>query len=312
MTTAATRFDSFNIHTTSYKSVGSHAIEVNLLVPKALKSGKAPLHVKFHGGGLVVGTAMYPDWVAAWVIPFCLRNNAVTILPNYRLLPESNGKDIMEDLSDFWKWFDNDLTAFAKSHLPEVELDFDHVLVSGESAGGLLALQSAIHNRQNKFKAILGQYPMTSYLRRDGLGNIAMGQPVPGPEKIEQHLATMKPGVVVSSASPSDIPITRMMLGTALAGQGRWKEFFGDAPDLLPMTAVDEVNSLPPILILHGEQDSAVNVDDSRAFAEKAKGKGEVNLVVRPGDHGFDVELNEDDEPWLKDALQWVEGKWLS
>lgn len=52
-TTPAIRLDSFYVHRTSYKKIGDHEIEVALLVPKELKSGKHPVMVKFHGGGLV-------------------------------------------------------------------------------------------------------------------------------------------------------------------------------------------------------------------------------------------------------------------
>ena len=52
-TTAATRFDSFNVYRTFYKKIGSHEIEANVLVPKELKAGKHPVMIKWHGGGLV-------------------------------------------------------------------------------------------------------------------------------------------------------------------------------------------------------------------------------------------------------------------
>jgi cephalosporin-C deacetylase-like acetyl esterase len=52
-TTAATRFDKFNIYTTSYKKIGDHEIEVNVLVPKDITPGKCPVMIKWHGGGLV-------------------------------------------------------------------------------------------------------------------------------------------------------------------------------------------------------------------------------------------------------------------
>jgi cephalosporin-C deacetylase-like acetyl esterase len=53
-TTAANRFDSFNVYRTFYKKVGSHEIEANILVPKGLKPGKHPVMIKWHGGGLVI------------------------------------------------------------------------------------------------------------------------------------------------------------------------------------------------------------------------------------------------------------------
>jgi hypothetical protein len=52
-TTPATRFDSFHVHKTSYKRIGQHDIEVNILVPKGTTPGNCPVMVKWHGGGLV-------------------------------------------------------------------------------------------------------------------------------------------------------------------------------------------------------------------------------------------------------------------
>lgn len=52
-TTEANRFDTFNLYTTSYKRIGDHEIEVNVLVPKGIKPGKRPVMIKWHGGGLV-------------------------------------------------------------------------------------------------------------------------------------------------------------------------------------------------------------------------------------------------------------------
>jgi cephalosporin-C deacetylase-like acetyl esterase len=52
-TTAATRFDSFNIYQTSYKKISNHEIKVTILVPKAITPGKCPVLVRWHGGGLV-------------------------------------------------------------------------------------------------------------------------------------------------------------------------------------------------------------------------------------------------------------------
>lgn len=42
----------FNLIQTSYKQVGNHAIRADLLVPQTA-SGKRPVIVRFHGGGLV-------------------------------------------------------------------------------------------------------------------------------------------------------------------------------------------------------------------------------------------------------------------
>jgi acetyl esterase/lipase len=313
---AATRFESFDIYTTSYKTIGDHGIAANVLIPKNLKSGQSPLFVKWHGGGLVFGEATYAEWFAAWLVPFILRNNAIVVLPNYRLIPEHNGKDIMEDLADFWQWFDTKLEDFVKTNRPDAKLDFNRLLVGGDSAGGLMALQSAIfEKKEGKFRALLAQYPMTEYLRGSQDAPPVPGMEVPGPDYIDKHIASIKPGTVLSSSLQYD----RFPLSVALAIHKRWQEFYGKEKELLPITAVEDATWFPPALIIHGASDAAVDVEDTKAFVKKAgeilgeEVKENIRLEIVAGeDHGFDIGLSEDQADWLRDALKWLEGKWLA
>ncbi|KAH8712250.1 Alpha/Beta hydrolase protein [Phaeosphaeriaceae sp. PMI808] len=310
-TTPATRFDSYNVYRTSYKKIHNHEIEVGILVPKNLKPGKIPLLVKFHGGGLITGTALFPDWFSAWFVPFTQRNNAITILPNYRLVPEHSGDDILEDLADFWTWYnDGGVEKFLSSQNVNIELDYDRLLVSGESAGGYVALQAGLTRPKGDIKAILVQYPMTNYPRRKATETL-LSMPSPPPSFIDEHMASVKPGTVVSSA----VFPARVELIYGLGVYGRYNEFFGTGKHLWPITAIEDAKSFPPTFILHGEQDTSVKIEDSRAFVKKAKDvipDAEIKLAVREGDHGFDGELKEDEEEWLKEGLQWIEGKWLA
>lgn len=62
-------------------------------------------------------------------------------------------------------------------------------------------------------------------------------------------------------------------------------------------------------------EDAAVSIEDSKAFVAKCESIGglEVKLKVLEGkDHGFDTQAKENEEPWLKEGLRWVEEKWLS
>jgi hypothetical protein len=43
----------FNVFTTPYKIVNSHAITADVLIPEDLEPGKHPLLVRIYGGGLV-------------------------------------------------------------------------------------------------------------------------------------------------------------------------------------------------------------------------------------------------------------------
>jgi acetyl esterase/lipase len=338
---ASHRFDPFNIYTTSYKEVNNHKIAVSILIPKTLSPSpspsssnqnptpnqkekkqpqkkKHPLFVKFHGGGFVQGTALHGPWFTSWLVPFLLRAHAITILPNYRLIPEANGHDVLSDLSDFWAWFDAELEAYVKAIAPGIELDFGRLLVGGDSAGGLLAFQSGVRLPRGKVRALLAQYPMSDYLRREYAPVCADGSPMPGPEIVDEHVRGIKPGTVISSVTPPDRK--RMHLSLALATYGRWKEFFGEEAELYPVRAVEGVSHFPPTWIYHGEEDRAVDVRDSRRFVGKlveVLGEGfreSVRLDVLEGeDHGFDClrEVREEEEAWLREGLRWVEERWL-
>lgn len=244
-------------------------------------------------------------------MPFIHRNDAIVVLPNYRLIPESTGADIVEDLNDFWTWFHSGgVTKFLSSQHDHLELDYTHVLVSGDSAGGYMALMSGLTQPQGTIKAILAQYPMTNYLRIEPTDTF-FGVPSPGPEVVDQHISSMKPGTFVSSAPPP----ARMLLSYPLGAYNRYLEFFGDDEKLWPINLIEDRTYMPPTWIIHGDADSAVSIQDSEAFLQKWNNHVEGNecrLEVRKGmEHGFDIACKEDEEEWLKQGLVWVEEKWL-
>lgn len=318
-----TRFEAFNHHKTAYKTINGHSIDVNVLIPKSLiRKSKLPILVKWHGGGLVLGEAMHAPWFANWVVSMALRNNAIIIAPNYRLIPEHNGHDIMDDLRDFWKWYDEKLDDFVESREPGLELDKGQLLVGGDSAGGLMAIQSALVTdigREGRIKAMVCQYPMTNKLERK-LEETFKDIPSPKSTYIDEHVASVKPDTVISSITPpiEDLPTPRIQLSYALAVHGRWLEFYGTDKELLPITAIEGATRFPPTLILHGKQDTIVNIDDSRLFVKRAGDvlgedlRRELRLVEADGDHGFDMEFKEENTPWLTEEVKWLEEKWLS
>ncbi|KAH8726460.1 Alpha/Beta hydrolase protein [Phaeosphaeriaceae sp. PMI808] len=297
-TTGDHRFDSFHTYTTPYKTIGTHNIDVAILVPKNLKPvTKHPIFVKFHGGGLVTGTALYPNWTAAYYIPLLHAASAILIAPNYRLLPEHTGADIASDLAAFWSWIhaSGPTLALRSLHPDVLPLDYARVLVA------------------DAIRAVMATYPMTAALRADKDGvlpDILSGNAVPGPEFIEEHLAGVEEGGVVSSAVPPE----RVGLSLALSMSGRYLDYFGDDDMLWPLRRIEGARRVPDTWIVHGEEDMIVSVKDSREFVERWRKnvvEGEVRLDVRPGDHGFDIDMKASEQPWLKDGLDWLVEKWL-
>lgn len=334
-TTAANRFDSFDVYRTSYTKIGSHEIEANVLVPKGIPPGKRPVMIKWHGGGLVsrpplslspldssvyktkhptktAGTALYAPWFAAYLVPLLHRAGAIAILPNYRLVPEARGDDLLADVASFHAWFTTALPAFLAARAPALALDYARVLVSGESAGAWLALQSVLTLPRAAFAACLLQYPVLSSIAT-APADVICGEPIPGAAALDAFLAgvAVDGSAVVSSAEP---PL-RSAVAPMLRAHGRWAEFFGDAPHLMPMTAVEGAAFWVPTYVVHGRGDTNVPVEATRRFADKVRARfpGTRVVVETPeGDHGFDGDAMEGDEgcEWLGRLMRGVEESW--
>lgn len=255
------------------------------------------------------GTAAYPDWFAAFLVPFLHRNSAITVLPNYRLAPEHTGDDILEDITDFNTWFRDSLPTYLASKEPAIAIDFSKVLVSGDSAGGWCALQSILSLPQSIFKACLIHYPVTNAFPTSP-DDKPCGEDIPPKEVLEEFIAGIVPGTIISSATPP----SRSWVAPMLRAHGRWGEFFGSEKHLMPDTRLEDVEFFVPTYIIHGRDDTVVPVKWTSAFVEKAKQRfpeTTFKVVSPPGDHGFDAEMYEDDQPWLAELLKDVEKDWL-
>lgn len=79
------------------------------------------------------------------------------------------------------------------------------------------------------------------------------------PSVLDNHLNTMKPGKIVTSAFPPH----RMDLGLLLEQQGRMLEFFGTDESLFLMKVMEKAKETPFIFILHGEEDDIVPVEEA-------------------------------------------------
>lgn len=63
---------------------------------------------------------------------YSVLHSAIIVLPDYRMLPEANGLDIMKDLSDFWEWV---YTGLSQELGAGIEIGFGKILIEGGSAG---------------------------------------------------------------------------------------------------------------------------------------------------------------------------------
>jgi acetyl esterase/lipase len=199
------------------------------------------------------------------------------------------------------------------SHLEEahggIKADLEKLIVFGGSAGGHLALLSGLGlASKGVIKAVVAAYP--SVEPRVGKPEKAvLGAPTIPKSVLDDFLANMEPGKIVTSAFPPE----RMNIALSITQQGRKAEFIGSEDGWWPMRVLEESKEMPFTFIMHGQDDSAVHVEGSVKFAEFAKekfGEGWGLLILQPGEHGFDDVATLEME-WLKNALKKVTEIWL-
>lgn len=309
------RYSVFNITSTPYKTVRGHEIPVHVFLPKSLTPGKHPVIVRFHGGFLITGAALFPDFAAQWALDYAVSHSAIWVTPDYRLLPEANGLDVLEDLKDFWIWVRKDLSGYLQSIGSPAQPDDEHILAYGESAGGYLALQTAL-TVPDQVKAVIAAYPMVDvdsdwYSKK--AGNSPFGAPEMPRELLEKHMADTPEGAVVVAAYPP----ARLPLAMVAVQQGMFTDMLGRADELFPLRVLEKVpkgRKGPFLFAFHGTDDSAVPYAGTQSFVAKWKerfGEASVKPTFRPGEHGLDTELGLE-EPWLKEGLEAVTNAWLS
>ena len=260
----------------------------------------------------ITGASLFAGWYPQWALDYCLLHSAIIVTPDYRLMPESSGLDVLEDVSDFWKWLRKDLQHHLDKLKPGVEADLSRLLVHGESTGGYLSIQSALSQPVGFIKAVIATYPIIDWESKyftEASEKIIQGVPMAPSLVLDNHLKSMRPGHIITSAEPPD----RMDLCLISLQQGRLGEFFGTDERLLPLKRLDKAVYIPYIFILHGRDDSAVPIDGSYKFVEKMRERfwdDKILLHVEPGDHGFDV-MTALETPWLKEGLKHVTKQWL-
>ena len=129
------------------------ALPVRIYTPAG--SGPFPVIVYFHGGGFVIATNDTYDGSAR-----ALTNAAKAIIVSveYRKAPEHKFPAAHDDALAAWKW----VVANAKS----LRGDTAHIAIAGESAGGNLAVATAVSAKALGLStpvAILAVYPITQH-----------------------------------------------------------------------------------------------------------------------------------------------------
>ncbi|HEY8551506.1 MAG TPA: alpha/beta hydrolase, partial [Vicinamibacterales bacterium] len=222
-------------------------IAVRLYYPQA--EGPLPALVYFHGGGFVIGDLDTHDPVARRL---CAATGAIVCAVDYRLAPEYPFPAAPNDAAAATEWMlENAATLGA---------DPERVTVIGDSAGGMLALVSAMRLRGHA-PPLSGQvliYPMADYY---------------------------EPGTASYREFAEGYGLTRESMIWF------WRHYLpdpalADHPEVSPLRATD-LSGLPPTLVITAEYD--VLRDEGEALAERLAAAGvPVTRSRVPGlHHGF-------------------------
>ena len=287
-TTSSDRFANFHITDCTYKTIENHAIKCTVLTPKTAVSGKRPVIVRWHGGFLFTGTRMFPDWWPSWyagpdpvhrhnltsisanntpsnrILDYAHHHSAILIAPDYRLLPEASGLDILSDISSFWSWIGTSLPSVLSSLKPDsVTADLSQVLVTGDSAGGWCAVHSALSQTPSTMKGINIRALAVAYgmldMRRPWWSEAGEKHPFGAPTVpavvLNNHIKAVEKGEAPKICSVGQPP-ERLPLCMVAVQQGLYPKLMGTETELYPMEVLDKVekDSPPAMWLYHGKE----------------------------------------------------------
>lgn len=270
----------FSKKTYTYKTIDTLKIKAD--VYRHEDSAKRPVIVWVHGGALIMGSRAG--------VPMQLRKLAeeqkfVLISIGYRLAPEAQLPEIIQDLKDGLKW--------VRSSGPELfGAEPSRMVVAGASAGGYLALMSGF----------VTETPPTAIVSYWGFGDVDgdwTTKPAEAYRKgklIGKDVAWSGVGGPAMTSTTKDNGRGRSTFFLYLKQTGQWINAVSglnprtDRDKLTPFCPIRNLSpKYPPTLFLHGTADKDVPVGQSVAMAAALKEHGVANesIIIEGGGHGL-------------------------
>ncbi|KAK8011003.1 alpha/beta-hydrolase [Apiospora arundinis] len=316
------KFAAFTRRDLVYSTVKGHNLYAAVLVPKSLRfqaSRPHPVLVHWHGGGFVTGHRTYAPWWSRWSLQLALAHDAIIVSPDYRLIPESSGEDVLSDVARFWNWLADDLPSVALQEGWDVVPDLARITTYGSSSGGFLAVQSALLAPKTLGIRAVISVSAPFYTGHGSQGLVPMPRMIfgawpPPPREAEkcirEYIRAMKPGVIRSESDPADswdllLSIIQQAWVPRLLDVQKNKRL-----DVIKL--LDTLETMPPMWIIHGEEDSVVPAAGSQTFVNAMREKlpdVPIHVTIRPGNHGFELGLGLE-EHWVRNGCRFVEQYW--
>ncbi|KIK63894.1 hypothetical protein GYMLUDRAFT_241128 [Collybiopsis luxurians FD-317 M1] len=304
-----------------YKHVNGIDIFMDVYIsPSATQEKPAPVLCWWHGGGLLQGTR---KGVSPHHLRAPARHNITFISVDYRLAPQFRFPAILSDCTDALKFIKSDEFKKATQGL----VDSSRIILSGSSAGGWLSLLCGLGigfeesgvPKPPPVQGMIPIYPITDL--EDPFWKIPQ-RPVPyfgriiADEEAHPFIDPKDPGSHVASSawdSPRSVMYPYMLQSANLAdlllsGTGIPPTAFSVAPFLRALSSPTKL-SVPPIYMVHGDQDTKVDVSQARDVAEALKSLKQRFDVDYEYDELEGIDHNYDREPKceMEDMYKFIE-----
>lgn len=231
----------------TFAEVNGVTLQLDVHLPSA--DGPPPLVVYFHGGGWQNGDKAGPN------IAYLLEHGYAVASVNYRLTHQACFPAQIHDCKA--------AIRYLRAHAGELGYRVDKLVVTGSSAGGHLVSLLGTTNRKAEYEGALGEHlDVSSHV--DAVVNFF------GPQDFLLRAKT-QPGQVLPEGS-----IVWKLLG------GAFDERIELARQASPALQVD-ANTVP-FLILHGDADQQVQMDQQEQLAASLQLHGIAHrLIIAPG-----------------------------
>jgi acetyl esterase/lipase len=268
------------METYGYKRVGDLVIHADVYAGGA--SGARPVIVFIHGGALINGNR---GWVPDWLVRAAADQGSLLVSIDYRLAPETKLPEVVGDVVDAFRWLRDERSR-------PFDADPARLVVVGESAGGYLTLAAGflVDPRPAALVSLWGY--------GDLIGDW-YSTPSPHPCHHEIHLSEDEAWRQVSGppiADDRDRPgdggafyqfcRQRGLWPTAVSGWDPERD--ADAFNRL-MPLVNVADGYPPTLLVHGDRDTDVPVEESMLMAGELARWGIEHRFrsIAGGEHGL-------------------------